>query len=257
MTAELLDLATEAAHRAGEILLEHFGRPATGVDTKSTPTDPVSDADRAAEAFLMDFVASKRPGDGVLAEEGGSETSDSGLTWVIDPLDGTVNFLYRIPSWCVSIGIEDGDGGVAGVIHDPVHGETFAALRGQGAKLNGSRIEVNRPTKLSEALIGTGFAYVPAARKVQAELVSRVLPVARDVRRSGSAALDLASLACGRIDGFYEAPMEAWDKSAGVLIATEAGATISELPPPIDGLPPGVIGGGEQLHRELRELLLA
>lgn len=257
MTEELLDLATEAAHRAGEILLQHFSRPATGVDTKSTPTDPVSDADRAAESFLMDFVASKRPDDGVLAEEGGSESSASGLRWVIDPLDGTVNFLYRIPWWCVSIGIEDGDGGVAGVIHNPTRDETFAALRGSGATLNGSAIEVNRPKSLAEALIGTGFAYDPEARRVQAGLVSRVLPVARDIRRSGSAALDLASLACGRIDGFYEAPMEPWDKAAGVLIAMEAGATISELPSPREGLSPGVIGGYEPLQRELRELLLA
>ena len=257
MTEELLDLATEAAHRAGEILLEHFSRPAPGVDTKSTPTDPVSDADRAAESFLLDFVASKRPDDGVLAEEGGSESSTSGLTWVIDPLDGTVNFLYRIPWWCVSIGIEDGEDPVAGVIHSPTREETFAALRGGGAKLNGSAIEVSRKESLAGALIGTGFAYDSEARTVQARLVSRVLPIARDVRRSGSAALDLASLACGRIDGFYEAPMMPWDKAAGVLIATEAGATISELPPPKEGLPPGVIGGNEPLHRELRDLLLS
>ena len=257
MSTELLQLATEAAHRAGEILLEHFHRPATGVDTKTTPTDPVSDADRAAEAFLMDFVASKRPDDGVLAEEGGSESSASGLRWVIDPLDGTVNFLYRIPWWCVSIGIEDSDGGLVGVIHNPTRDETFTALRGRGAQLDGSAIQVSTQESLAEALIGTGFAYDSEARSVQAGLVSRVLPIARDVRRSGSAALDLASLACGRLDGFYEAPMEPWDKSAGVLIATEAGATISELPPPTAGLSPGVIGGNERLHSDLRELLLA
>ena len=257
MSRELLHLATEAAHRAGEILLQHFSRPATGVDTKSTPTDPVSDADRAAESFLMDFVASKRPDDGVLAEVGGSESSASGLRWVIDPLDGTVNFLYRIPWWCVSIGIEDIDGAIVGVIHNPTREETFAAFRGRGATLNGSTIEVSQKEGLAEALIGTGFAYDSEARTVQAGLVSRVLPIARDVRRSGSAALDLASLACGRLDGFYEAPMEPWDKAAGVLIAREAGATITELPAPKDGLSPGIIGANEALHRELRELLLA
>ncbi len=256
-TSELLSLATEAAHRAGEILLEHFGRRATGVGTKSSPTDPVSDADRASETFLLDLISTKRPDDGVLSEEGGSERSSSGLRWVIDPLDGTVNFLFGIPWWCISIAIEDEQGGLVGVVHEPTRNETFAAVRGEGATLNSEPIHVSRKQELAEALIGTGFAYDREARKVQAEMVSRVLPRARDIRRAGSAALDLCSLACARLDGFYEAPMEPWDKAAGLVIATEAGATVSELPPPKEGLSPGVIAADQTLHDLLRNLLLA
>ncbi|MEA2447121.1 MAG: monophosphatase, partial [Actinomycetota bacterium] len=173
------------------------------------------------------------------------------------PLDGTVNFLYRIPTWCISIAVEDAEGALVGVIHDPNRKETFAAARREGARLNGSPIRVSAQEDLSRALIGTGFSYESDAREVQAELATRVLPRARDIRRGGSAAIDLASLACGRLDGFYEAPMERWDKAAGVLIASEAGATMTELPPPKPGLSPGVIGANPVLHRALSELLLA
>ncbi|HWL65508.1 MAG TPA: inositol monophosphatase family protein [Actinomycetota bacterium] len=254
---ELLSLAEEGALRAGETLMEHFIGPASGVDHKTTETDLVSDADRAAESFLLDFISSKRPQDGVFAEEGGRENSESGLTWVVDPLDGTINFLFRIPHWCVSVGVEDENGGVVGVIRNPNLDETFRAARDGGATLNSEPIRVSERRELATALIGTGFAYDSEARRVQAEQVSRILPRARDIRRAGSAALDLAFLACGRLDGFYEASMERWDKSAGVLIATEAGATITELPPPKEGLSPGVIGANEVLHRALVELLLA
>lgn len=253
---ELLSLAEEAAQRAGEILLERFNRPASGVDTKTTPTDLVSDADLAAESFLLDLLTSKRPDDGILAEEGGRERSTSGLTWVIDPLDGTVNYLFDIPQWCVSIAVEDRDGGVVGVIHDPNRAETFTATRGGGARMNGDGIRVSEQTDLAQALIGTGFGYDAEGRVVQAELVSKVLPRARDIRRAGSAALDLAWLACGRFDAFYEAPMEPWDKAAGIVIATEAGATVTELPPPKEGLSSGVIAANETLHAALSDLLL-
>jgi myo-inositol-1(or 4)-monophosphatase len=168
-----------------------------------------------------------------------------------------VNFLYRIPVWCVSIAVEDADGALVGVIHDPNRNETFTARRGGGAFLNRSAIKVSDQADLAQALIGTGFSYEAAAREVQAELAARVLPRARDIRRGGSAAIDLSSLACGRLDGFYEAPMERWDKAAGVLIASEAGARMTELPPPQPGLPPGVIGANPTLHRALSELLLA
>jgi myo-inositol-1(or 4)-monophosphatase len=254
---ELVTLAEEAATRAGEILLEHFAGSIAGLDTKTSPTDPVSDADRASEAFLLDFIAAKRPQDGVIAEEGGEERSDSGLTWVLDPLDGTVNFLYRIPTWCVSIAIDEGTDTIVGVIHDPNRKETFSAAKGNGAYMNGSAIRVSEETDLSKALIGTGFSYEADAREVQAQLAGRIVPAARDIRRAGSAAIDLSSLACGRLDGFYEAPMERWDKAAGVLIAREAGATVTELPPPKEGLPPGVIGANPTLHQELSNLLLA
>lgn len=253
--SDLLDLAVMAATRASDILLEYFEGPAQGVSTKSTPTDPVSDADRAAEAFLLQFFKHERPEDGILAEEGGGRASTSGLTWVIDPLDGTVNFLFGIPVWCVSIAVEDSDGAVAGVVYDPNRDELFAAERGEGATLNGEPIQVTDRAELSSALIGTGFSYDPEVRDSQAVTLSRVLPRVRDVRRAGSAAIDLATLACGRFDGFYEAPMEAWDRAAGVLLVREAGGVVSELSAP-KGLAPGVIAAGPGLHDTLRALVV-
>ena len=251
---ELLDLASSAARAAGELLLKRFEGPAAGVGSKTTPTDLVSDADRESEELLVDLISSTRPDDGILSEEGSREGSASGLTWVIDPLDGTVNYLFRIPWWSVSVAVEDSIGALAGVVLDPVRGEMFAAARGEGAHLNDKEIHVSDRRELSKALIGTGFAYDSRARAAQAEIVSRVLPRARDIRRAGSAALDLASLACGRLDGFYEAPMERWDKAAGVLIAQEAGAVVTELAAP-EGLSPGVIAANPGLHPTLSALV--
>lgn len=254
--SELLDVAMLAATRASDILTGFFEGPARNVGSKSTPTDLVSDADRATEKFLMDFFKHERPDDGILAEEGGGRESRSGLTWVIDPLDGTVNFLFGIPVWCVSIAVQDGDGSLAGVVYDPNRDELFAAARGEGATLNGEPIRVTDKAGLADALIGTGFSYDAEARAEQAAILGRVLPRVRDVRRAGSAAIDLATLACGRFDGFYEAPMEAWDKAAGVLIVQEAGGVVSDLPAPKD-LSPGVIAAGPALHDRLRALVLA
>jgi myo-inositol-1(or 4)-monophosphatase len=255
MADELLDLAVEAAHAAGALLLDTFRKPAEGVESKTTPTDLVSDADKASEALLLDLIGGKRPDDGILSEEGAEGASSSGLTWVIDPLDGTVNFLFGIPVWCVSIAVNDDAGGVVGVVHNPNTGETFAAIRGEGALLNGKPIHVSERSDLASALVGTGFAYDARARAVQAEIATRVLPRARDIRRAGSAALDLASLACGRLDAFYEAPMEVWDKAAGVVLIEAAGGVVSELPAPYD-LSPGVIAGNQTIHDRLRALVL-
>ncbi|HEV3472996.1 MAG TPA: inositol monophosphatase family protein [Actinomycetota bacterium] len=252
---DLLDIARRAAISAGELLLERFEGPAAGVGSKTTPTDLVSDADRESEKLLVELISAARPEDGIVSEEGSREGSTSGLTWVIDPLDGTVNYLFRIPWWAVSIAVEDESGARAGVVLDPTRGDLFAAERGRGATLNGDPIEVSSRDDLSEALIGTGFAYDARARRQQAEIVTRVLPVARDIRRAGSAALDLASLACGRLDGFYEAPMERWDKAAGVLIAREAGAVVTDLPAP-HGLSTGVIAANARLHERLSALVL-
>jgi myo-inositol-1(or 4)-monophosphatase len=252
---ELLDLATAAAREAGVLLLEHFHRPARGIEAKSTPTDLVSDADRASEELILELIRRGRPQDGILAEEGGDETSESGLRWVVDPLDGTINFLFRLPEWSVSIAVEDEDGTRVAVIHNPNRDETFTAIRGAGAELNGSAISVSDKTDLAEALIGTGFAYDARARSAQSETLTRVLPRVRDIRRAGSAAIDLSSLACGRFDGFYEAPMERWDRAAGELLIAEAGGVVSELPPP-HGLSTGVIAANPPLHEQLRELVL-
>lgn len=254
-TSELLGLAVDISRRAGALLLERFHQPARGVETKTTATDPVSDADRDAESLILTAVREQRPDDGVLAEEGGSGESHSGLTWVIDPLDGTVNFLFGIPVWCVSIGLEDASGGLVGVVHDPNRDETFTATRGGGARLNGAPIQVSARRELASALVGTGFSYDPARRRDQATKVAEVLPVVRDVRRAGSAALDLCSLACGRLDAFYEAPMEPWDRSAGELIAREAGALLVDLPAQ-PGAPPGVIGANPHLHGPFAQLVL-
>jgi myo-inositol-1(or 4)-monophosphatase len=251
---ELLDLAVEAAQSAGALLLDHFRKPAEGVSSKTTPTDLVSDADKASEDLLLDLIASKRPGDGVLSEEGGGSGSTTGLTWVVDPLDGTINFLFGIPVWSVSIAVEDDDGILVGVVHDAVHDETFAAQRGGGTRLNGAEVHVSDQRDLSKALVGTGFAYDARARAVQADIVTRVLPRARDIRRAGSAALDLAALSCGRLDAFYEAPMERWDKAAGILLIEEAGGVVSELPAPV-GLSPGLVAANPPLHEQLRRLV--
>lgn len=254
MSDELLTLAIEIAHNAGELLLGHFRGPAEGVESKSTPTDLVSAADKASETLILEMIGDRRPGDGVLSEEGGGDAAGPGLLWVVDPLDGTVNFLFGLPGWAVSIAIEDEKGAVVGVVFQPTTGETFTAMRGGGAEMNGRPIRVSGRKELSSALVGTGFAYDSRARKVQAEVVGRILPAARDIRRAGSAALDLAATACGRLDVFYEAPMERWDKAAGVLLVTEAGGVVSDLTAPL-GLSPGVIAGNEILHDRIRALV--
>lgn len=250
----LLSVATKAAEEAGALLLDLFHRPAKGVDSKSTPTDLVSDADREAERLILSWIERERPEDGVLAEEGGGGSSRSGITWIVDPLDGTVNFLFGIAAWAVSIAVEDESGAVAGVVHQPALGETFTAIRGEGAELNGRAIRVSERADLGTALIGTGFAYDAAARAEQAEIVRRVLPRVRDVRRAGSAALDLTAVACGRLDGFYEAPMERWDRAAGVLLIEEAGGVVSDLAAP-KGLSTGVIAANPALHPQLEALV--
>lgn len=251
---DLLELGVETAREAGELLRGYFSKPSSGVDTKSTPTDPVSDADRESETLILDRVRRARPDDGFVGEEGADREGSSGLTWVIDPLDGTVNFLYGIPVWCVSIAVKDADGLAVGVVHCPMQDETFTAIRGRGAWLNGSPISVTSCNELSQALIGTGFSYESDIRRAQAEVVKRILPVVRDIRRAGSAAIDLASLACGRLDGFYEAPMMEWDRAAGELLIREAGGLVVDLPP-AEGDDRGVIAAGLALHPALVDLV--
>ncbi|MEA2460544.1 MAG: monophosphatase [Actinomycetota bacterium] len=253
---DYLSLASEIAAEAGSLLLERFGGPARGISTKSSPTDLVSDADRDAERLLVSRIKEACPADGIVGEEGGAADSKSGVSWILDPLDGTVNFLFGIPAWAVSIGIGDNDGGFVGVVVCPPAGETYAAARGCGATLNGDAIRVSDRKDLSTALIGTGFSYEPDARSVQAEIVRRVVPRVRDIRRGGSAALDLCSVASGRLDGLYEAPMERWDKAAGLVIVTEAGGVWSEMPPPIEGMSPGVIASSVGIQEDLRDLVL-
>lgn len=255
MTENLLDLATRAARAAGDVLRERSTAPVLGVSSKSTPTDLVSDADREAERVLIETISGERPGDGFLTEESDERPSASGVRWVLDPLDATINFLYRIPWWCVSVAVEDGTGTLAGAIYNPSVGEMFTASRGSGAFLNGSQVRVSSRRDIATALIGTGFSYDSDARARQAETVARILPRARDIRRAGSAALDLAHVATARLDGFYEAPMEPWDKAAGLLLVREAGGVITKLPGP-QGLSDGAIVSGPGIHGDLVRLVL-
>ncbi|MFH8407271.1 inositol monophosphatase family protein [Streptomyces sp. NPDC018019] len=228
--AELLDLALEAARRAGELLRD--GRPADlGVAaTKSSPIDVVTEMDIASEKLITGFLAERRPADGFLGEEGASVTGSSGVRWVIDPVDGTVNYLYGLPSWAVSIAAEQDGETVAGVVAAPMRGETYHAVLDGGAFRNGEPVRCRPAPPLSQALIGTGFAYVGERRAAQAEVLRTLLPQVRDIRRGGSAAIDLCDVACGRLDGYYERGLNAWDMAAGALIAREAGALTGGRP---------------------------
>lgn len=212
----------------------------------------MSDADREAERTIKDLLAAERPDDGLLAEEGARAQSESGRRWVVDPLDGTINYLYGVHVWAVSVALEDADGGLLGVVHDPVHRETFTAIRGEGARLNGEPIAVSGCDTLERALVATGFSYEEERRVEQAEIVRDLLPRVRDIRRAGAAALDLAWLAAGRYDGFYERGVKRWDWAAARLVAEEAGAVTGDL----EGDPPGVIAAASrQLLDQLGQLV--
>jgi myo-inositol-1(or 4)-monophosphatase len=218
------------------VLLEYFGRPPEGLDTKSSRTDLVSDADREAERAIGELLAAERPDDGLLAEEGTRSEARSGRRWIVDPLDGTVNFLYGFPVWGVSVALEDTDGIAVGVVYDPCRDEAFRAVRGGGAELGGRPLRVRERRELRNALVATGFSYDSARRGAQAELVAGLVPQVRDIRRAGAAALDLAWLAAGRLDGFFEHGLKHWDWAAGGLLVEEAGGACEPLP----GEPPGL-----------------
>ncbi|MFF9002381.1 inositol monophosphatase family protein [Streptomyces achromogenes] len=240
---DLLALAREAADRAGELLRD--GRPSdlAVARTKSSNVDVVTEMDIAAEKLITDLISGRRPDDGFLGEEGASAEGTSGIRWVIDPLDGTVNYLYGLPTWAVSIAAEQDGETVVGVVAAPMRGETYHAVRGGGAWATGAwegeRALACRPAPpLDQALVSTGFNYVAEVRAHQAELAARLIPLVRDVRRGGSAAVDLCDVACGRLDGYYERGLNPWDFAAGDLIAREAGALTGGRP-------------GERLSREL------
>jgi myo-inositol-1(or 4)-monophosphatase len=245
LTTDDLELAERVARAAGAVLIERFGGPAEGLGHKTSDTDLVSDADRAAERVIRELLEAERPQDGLIAEEGSRHEAESGRRWVVDPLDGTVNFLYGIPHWAVSVAVEDGQGSAAGVVHDPVRDETFAANRGGGSRLNGRPIRVRDRGELERAMIATGFGYQEERRAAQAEVAARLLPRVRDIRRAGAAALDLAWLAAGRLDGYYERGLSHWDWAAGRLLVTEAGGAVEEMPGEPLGLVaahPGLLG---------------
>ncbi|MFH9013564.1 inositol monophosphatase family protein [Streptomyces sp. NPDC017943] len=233
--ADLLALALEAAGRAGALLRD--GRPAdlTVAATKSSPIDVVTEMDIAAEKLITGLIAERRPDDGVLGEEGASTEGTSGVRWVIDPLDGTVNYLYGLPTWAVSVAAEQDGETVVGVVAAPMRGETFHAVRGGGAWLSGAqagerRLACRPAPPLDQALVSTGFNYVAEVRAHQADVAQRLIPLLRDIRRGGSAAVDLCDVAAGRLDGYYERGLHPWDLAAGDLIAREAGALTGGRP---------------------------
>jgi myo-inositol-1(or 4)-monophosphatase len=254
--AGFLPLAREAASAAAAVLLTE--RPFVLADgasaTKSSATDPVTRADVAAQQVIAGMIARARPGDAILGEEGLDRPGDSGWRWIVDPLDGTVNYLYGRDQWAVSIAVEDPDGAVvAGVVLAPALGRTYTAVRGQGSWLDGRRLAVRPATALARAVIGTGFSYDAATRAAQAAVLARLLPSVADIRRGGSAALDLAAVASGRIDAFYENDLSVWDWAAGALLAAEAGAAVSGLPGPHGRS--GVVAAAPALAGPLGELL--
>ncbi|URM89331.1 inositol monophosphatase [Streptomyces sp. MRC013] len=242
---ELLSVALEAARRAGALLRD--GRPADlGVAaTKSSPIDVVTEMDLAAEKLIAEHLAEHRPHDGLLGEEGGAAEGTSGIRWVVDPLDGTVNYLYGLPTWAVSVAAERDGEALVGVVEIPMRGETFRAVRGGGARLGERRLGCRPAPPLDQALVSTGFNYVTTVRAHQAEVARRLLPLVRDIRRSGSAAVDLADVAAGRLDGYYERGLRPWDRAAGVLVAREAGALTGGRPggPATDDLTVAAVPG--------------
>ena len=246
---ELLDVALAAARAAAAELQSRFGRRQDAVRTKSGPTDPVSDADLVAEAAIRAVLADRRPDDAILGEEGGS-TGAGELRWVVDPLDGTVNFLLGIPTFGVSVACEDAAGALAAVVLDPIRDECFAATRSGTPTLNGEPIHGSSRADLSMAMVATGFGYDPTLRARQAAVVARVLPRVRDIRRAGAASLDLCWSACGRYDAYYERGLHAWDLAAGSLIASRAGLEIRELVA-TDEQPDGVVAAPAGLIDEL------
>ena len=250
---ELLDVALAAARVAAAELTARFGRRQQGVHTKSSPTDLVSDADVAAEQAIRRVLAERRPHDAILGEEGGA-TGDGDLRWVIDPLDGTVNFLFGIPQFAVSVACEDRAGALVGVVLDPVRDETFAATRSSRSTLDGAEISASAQAELGQALVATGFAYDAAQRARQAAVVAGVIPRVRDIRRAGAAAVDLAWCACGRYDGYYERGNPPWDFAAGALIARQAGLVIRTLPAGPAG-PEGMLAAPPRIADELYALV--
>lgn len=261
-TTELLEIAATVARRAAALALQ---RRRDGVEiaaSKSTLTDIVTQADREAEDLIRGALAAFRPRDGFLGEESGAERGSSGLTWVVDPIDGTVNYFYDIPAYAVSVAVVEGEPDpaswrtLAGAVVNPSTGEVFTAAAGGGARLNGEPIRANAGVGLPLALVGTGFGYDPEVRRKQAAFVAELIPQVRDIRRIGAASLDLCSVACGRLDAYYERGLNPWDHAAGALIAQEAGARVAGL----GAMPAGaqlLVAAAPDLYEQLDPLVQA
>ncbi|WP_454113596.1 inositol monophosphatase family protein [Microbacterium maritypicum] len=255
---ELRELATEIAEEAGRLARTRRQEGVRLAATKSSLADIVTEADREVEALIRARLRAARADDGFLGEESGAEVGSSGITWVVDPIDGTVNYAYGIPAYNVSIAAVRGEPdpatweALAGAVNAPALGETFTAARGHGAWVNGSRLAVTAETPAG-ALLATGFGYDPATHEGDIATVARVMPMARDIRRMGAAALDLAFVAAGRLDGYFERGLRPWDFAAGALLVEEAGGVVSRID--VDSLRPMLIAGGPDVHARLLAIL--
>ena len=248
--AELLDLALRVGKKAAELL---SARPdVLEVSTKSSDVDIVTQMDKASEALIVSSILAQRPNDGIIGEEGAERKSTSGITWVIDPLDGTVNYFYEMPGWNVSIAAKDKDGVVVGVVVSPTINSTWWAIRGEGSFHNGKKLTCNDPVELNRTMLATGFAYESEKRAVQLNCISTLLPHIRDIRRNGAAAVDLCFVGSGNVDAYFESGLHEWDIAAGGLIAQEAGAIIStnEI-----GGQKFILAAGPHLHQILKNTL--
>lgn len=256
-SAALMATAIEAARAAGAILLDRWRGPARSVRSKSSDTDMVSEADERAEQAIVERIKSERPQDAIIAEEGSSVSGGSGLRWFIDPLDGTTNFLYGLGHWSVAIACADGEGALLGVVYDPLRDELFRAVRGGGAFLATDRelrLKVTDKGDLATALVATGFGYVAEQRRVQGRILANVVGEVRDVRRLGSASLDLCYTAAARLDAYFESVDKPWDWMAGALLVEEAGGLVTRLQPDNPAFP-RIIASGPGIHDELVTLL--
>ncbi|TFC53801.1 inositol monophosphatase [Cryobacterium sp. TMT2-17-1] len=259
-SAGLLRLAQDTALAAGQMAAR---RRTVGVQvaaSKSSPEDVVTLADRETESLIRVLLADARPDDGFLGEESAATRGTSGLTWVVDPIDGTVNYLYGFPAWAVSIAVVEGDPDpatwttLAGAVYNPTGDELFTAAAGDGAWLGVRRLQVPTDVPLSLALLGTGFSYRAAERERQADVVRGLIGEVRDIRRIGSAALDLCSVAAGRLNLYYERGLSPWDHAAGALVAREAGARVGGFGADREGM--GLlIAGAPDLYRVCQPLL--
>ena len=248
LNLELVSLAEEVARTAGALLMQ---RPDSFTFTeKSSAVDFATQMDQQAESLIVKSLLAARPEDGIIAEEGAAQPSKSGITWVIDPLDGTVNYLYGLPGWNISIAAKNQEGVIAGVVFAPTINSLWKATKGGGAYLNNKAIKCNDPVNLNLALIATGFSYDLELRKEQGARIQKLIPQIRDLRRNGAAAVDLCYVAMGAVDAYFESSLKEWDFAAGGLIASEAGALISGR---TGGSPDGdmVVCAGPSLHAQL------
>lgn len=261
----LTAIAADAARAVGDRIKDLRDGGVEVAATKSSSTDIVTTADQESERLLVEAISAARPDDAFFGEEGTGTTGSSGITWVLDPIDGTVNYLYGIPAYVVSVAatvadptaFADGRRAVAGAVYNPSTGELFTAHRGGGSRLNGAAITIAGHDELGTALVGTGFGYSVERRTEQAEVVGKLIPRVRDIRRIGSCAYDLCMVACGRLDAYYERGVQPWDYAAGALIASEAGAALLGKD---DATPPGeplLVAAAPGLVRELRAALQA